>query len=128
MQQGRDGVDNRRSSLTGAVPVHPISFSSIHSIAATATRASVHEARARVPFAAPDAFQVMRGTGLTAQLAEVDCQIKELLQAIDVKRNEETQIKDQLQQNQEREQSMLGALNKAADSYHQLLDATSLIA
>jgi hypothetical protein len=111
--------------------MRPISASLFRSPTQTTVVADARPAAAHAPLEAANSFRLLRGasnpTTRSVQLAEVDVEIKQLLKAMDAKRREEDQLKDQTQYSQEAEENALAALNKTADSYHQLLDATSMI-
>jgi hypothetical protein len=71
--------------------------------------------------AASDRFQVLRG-----QLATVDVEIKQLLAEIEKAKTEDQDAKSAAQDQQDHDQQIMQNLDKAADSYQQLLDATKL--
>jgi len=66
------------------------------------------------------------GQVLRSQLADVDVEIKQLLQEIDAKRAQEEDAKDATADNQEGADKITEDLDKAADAYRNLLDATSI--
>ena len=65
---------------------------------------------------------------LVAQLAEIDVEIKRLMQEIDAKRAQEQNAKTTAGDSQDQEQRITENLGKAADAYHDILDATSILA
>jgi hypothetical protein len=61
------------------------------------------------------------------QLAEVDVNIKQIMNQIEAKRNEEQNTKEAIEDRQEQEGRIMDNVNKAADSYAQILSSTNIL-
>ncbi|MCC6811408.1 MAG: hypothetical protein IT381_28520 [Deltaproteobacteria bacterium] len=64
---------------------------------------------------------------LRAQLAEVELEIKQLVHRMDTKKTEEEEIKEDVSDHHDMEQRITENLNKAADSYAQILSVTNFL-
>jgi chromosome segregation ATPase len=67
------------------------------------------------------------GQGLRGQLAQVEVEIKQVLQEIEAVRTEEQDAREGAADNQDRATTITENLNKAADAYRDLLGATSIL-
>ena len=65
---------------------------------------------------------------LRAQLAQVDVEIKQLLQSVEKKQTEETDLQNAVQKGQDQPQRIMENLQKAAESYEQILGCASILA
>lgn len=63
---------------------------------------------------------------LQSQLAKVDVQIKELMNEIEKLKQQEQDEKDRIKEQEEQQNNISKNLDKAADSYQSILDATKL--
>ncbi|MCC6806048.1 MAG: hypothetical protein IT381_01380 [Deltaproteobacteria bacterium] len=67
-----------------------------------------------------------RMENLRAQLAEVELEIKQLIGKLTEKNRQQEEVKEDIGERQEQEQRCMEALNKAAESYSQILAAAAL--
>ena len=74
-----------------------------------------------------DALIQLKLDHLRQQLAEVELEIKTLLSLIAAKRKQETEIKDDLQAEMDRDQPVLRNLQRAAESFAETLRATNIL-